>query len=148
MLKDLVNENLIKAMKARDDVTLRTLRMLKSAIMKYEVSFKDAVANDEVVMDLLQKEAKSRKDSIEQFRRGNREDLAGAEEAELLVLQSYLPQQLEEEELRAIVAETIVASGAKTPAEIGKVMVLLMPKVKGRADGSLVNSLVREQLSL
>lgn len=144
----MVNQDLIKAMKAKDQVALRTLRMLKSAIMKHEVSAKDAVASDEVVMDLLQKEAKSRKDSIEQFRRGDRADLADAEEAELQVLQSYLPQQLAEGELKIIIAETIAAAAAKTPAEIGKVMALLMPKVKGRADGSLVNSLVREQLSV
>lgn len=146
-LKEKINQDLITAMKAKDEATLRTLRMVKSAIMKHEVSGKDVQAGDEKVMEIIQKEAKARKDSVEQFRSGGREDLALKEEEELEVLNKYLPTQLSEEEITAIVKEAIAASGASSQAEIGKVMPLIMPKVKGRADGALVNSLVKTLLS-
>lgn len=146
-LKEVIYQDLITAMKARDEVTLRTLRMLKSAIMKHEVSARDAVADDSIVLGLIQKEAKSRNESVEQFRKGGREDLAISEEEEIKVLQKYLPEQLSESELKNIVTSTIHEVGASSVGDIGKVMAALMPKVKGKADGNLVNKLVREFLS-
>ncbi|MBQ2113890.1 MAG: GatB/YqeY domain-containing protein, partial [Selenomonadales bacterium] len=95
---------------------------------------------------VIAKEVKMRKDSIEEFKKGNRADLVEQAEQEVAVLLPYLPQQMSEEEVRQVVADTIAEVGATSPKEMGKVMSALMPKVKGRADGKLVNTIVRELL--
>lgn len=156
MLKQKFQEELKQAMLARDELRKSVLRMLLSAINYYEIQ--KAVpagrqggagyeATDEDVMSVIQKESKQRKDSIEQFKAGQRQDLADKETKELEILQTYLPKQMTEEEIREIVKETIREIGVTTVADMGKVMAAVMPKLKGRADGSLVNQIVRTELS-
>ena len=105
-----------------------------------------AELDDAGVLAVLSKEVKQRRDSIEEFRKGGREDLVKQNEEEIAILMEYLPQQLSEDEVRSLVKEAVTASGASSPKDMGKVMKLLMPKVKGRADGKLVNDLVRGML--
>lgn len=102
---------------------------------------------DEVVTQVLMKAAKQRKDSIQQFEQANRADLASVEKQELEIIESYLPKMMSEVEIFAIVKETAAAVGATSPADMGKLMGALMPKVKGKADGSIVNRLVKEHLA-
>lgn len=146
-LKQELQQDLITAMKAKDEIRVSALRMVKAAILKFEVSGDRKEATDQDILTIIGKEVKQRKDSIEQFRAGNREDLIGKEEKELAVLQTYLPSQLSEEEITVIVKEVIASTGAKSKTEIGKVMGALMPRVKGRADGALVNKIVNSSLA-
>jgi len=146
-MKQQINDDLIAAMKDNDSIRKDALRMLKNSIMKFEVSGKDKVATDEIVMDLIQKEVKQRKDSITQFKDGGRDDLAEKEMKELEVLEKYMPEQMGEDEVREIVKQTVAEVGASGPADMGKVMGAIMPKVKGKADGGMVNNLVRESLN-
>jgi len=141
-----IDENLIQALKAGDKAKATTLRGLKSDI-KYKQIEKGGELTDDDIIGVLSTAAKRRKDSIEQFRSGNRLDLADKESAELEIISGYLPAQLSEEELRGIIKESIEATGADSPAKLGMVMKDLMPKVKGKADGKLVSRLVNELLS-
>ncbi len=145
-LKEQINSDLLNAMKAKEEIKVGALRMLKAAIMKYEVSGADKVADDEVVLSLVQKEIKSRKDSYEQFIKGNRPEMAEKEQKEIEFLNVYLPAQLSEDELKKIVEESIKESGAELKSDSGKVMKVLMPKVKGKADGALVSQMVQSLL--
>lgn len=145
MLKDKIREDLKKAMKERDEVRVRTLRMINAAIKNFEVE-KMKEADDEDVIGILQKEAKKRREAIEEYRKAGREDLAKDEEAELRVIEEYLPKQMSEEEIRSLAMKVISEVGAKSPRDLGKVMKEIMPKVKGRADGKVVNRIVRELL--
>ena len=119
--------------------------MVRSAIRQAEIDGKKEL-DDEGIVSIISKEVKSRKDSLEEFRKGNRADLVQETEEEISVLLPYLPQQLSEDEVRALVEEAVRATGAVTQKDMGKVMGVLMPKVKGRADGKLVNRLVCEKL--
>lgn len=146
--QDLQNE-LKQAMLAKDEVKKSTLRMLISAIGYYEIQKGGAgyEATTEDLMAVIQKEAKQRKDAMASYNDGGRPELAAKEEKELAILQAFLPAQMGEEEIRVLVQEAIASSGAKSQQEMGKVMGVLMPKVKGKADGNLVNKIVRELLS-
>jgi len=137
------------AMKAKEEgkQRLSVIRMVRSALRQVEIDGKKEL-DDNGVIDIISKEVKMRKDSIEEFKKGDREDLVAQVEAEIVVLMSYLPVQLSEDELRSLVKEAVTTSGASSQKEMGKVMALLMPKVKGRADGKLVNTIVREMLNL
>ena len=147
-LKSQLQEDLNTALKAGDKITVEALRMVKAAIMKLEVSGKEKKeASDEEVQQIITKELKQRKDSIEQFRAGNRPELAEKEEAEMKVIQKYLPQQMSEEELRTLISDALTTTGATSSSDMGKVMGALIPKIKGRADGALVNKLVQELLT-
>ena len=148
MTKKELQESLKQAMLARDEVKKSTLRMLISAIGYYEIQKGGAgyTATEEDVLSVIQKEAKQRKDSIAQYNDGGRPELAAKEEKELHLLQAYLPAQMSEGDIRVLVKEAITQTGAATAADMGKVMGALMPKVKGKADGGLVNKIVREQL--
>ena len=148
MLKEKLREDLKKAMFAKDEVTVSTLRMLISAIGYYEIQKGGAgyVATDEDVDSVIQKEVKQRRDSIEQFMSGGREDLVGRETKEMAVLEAYLPEQMSEDEIKRHVDEAITKTGATTQQDMGKVMGVLMPVTKGKADGSLVSKIVRERL--
>lgn len=150
MLKDQLQEDLKTAMKARDEVTVSTLRMLKSAIGYYEIQKGGAgyTATDEDVMTVINTQVKQRRDSIEQYQNAGRQELADKEITELEVLKKYLPEQMGEEEIRQLVDDAVTQSGATSAADMGKVMGILMPKVKGKADGNLVSKIVRERLSL
>ena len=148
MLRDQINTDLLNAMKAKEEIKLGALRMLKAAIMKFEVS--DGAkkeASDEAVLTLVNKEIKSRRDSVAAFKTGGRDDMAAREEAEIACLTTYMPTQLSEDEIRAIAKEAIALSGASSKADFGKVMGAMMPKVKGKADGQVVSKVVGELLA-
>jgi uncharacterized protein YqeY len=133
------------AMKARDSVALDAVRAVKSALKLAEIEAGRELA-DADVHALVQKAIKQRRDSIEQFTAGGRLDLVENEAAQLKVLEKFLPAQLSEAEVAALVAEAVSSTGAAGPKDMGKVMAALMPKVKGRADGGLVNRLVKAKL--
>lgn len=149
MLKQQLRDELKQAMLAQDAKSKDILRMLISAIGYYEIEKGGAgyEATDEDVMNVIQKQAKQRKDSIEQFTAGGRDDLVKNETEELTFLEKYLPKQMGEEEIRFLVKEAVSQTGASTPADMGKVMGALMPKTKGKADGGLVSKIVREELA-
>jgi uncharacterized protein len=139
------SKELLVAMKSKDPVRVSTLRMLVSAIRYKEVEKKKTLAEGEV-LEVIQTEAKRRKESIEEYTKAGRADLASKEEAELNVLKVYLPQPLSDAELKALVQSAIQSSGAKTPQEMGKVMSVIMPQIKGRADGKQAQQLVQQLL--
>ena len=149
-LKEQLTEDMKTAMKAKEEgkQRLAVIRMVRSAIRQQEIDGNGKQAlDDEGVIAIISKEVKMRKDSLEEFKKGDRQDLVAQTEAEIAVLMPYLPQQLSEEEIRTFVQEAVEKSGAASQKDMGKVMGLLMPKVKGRADGKLVNSIVREMLN-
>ena len=148
MLQTRLNADMIAAMKDREGgkIRLSVIRMVKSAMKNLEISEKRELT-DEDVLSLLMKEVKQRRDSIEEFRKGNREDLVEASEKELSILQDYLPEPLSESELEEIVKATISETGAESKKDMGKVMGLLTSRTKGRADGKLLNQIVQRFLS-
>lgn len=146
-LKNEIQADLVTSMKAKDEVRVSALRMLKAAILKFEVaSGERREATDSDILGLVQKEIKQRHDSIEQFQKGNRFDMAEREEKEMAVLREYMPPQMSEEEVLKLAEAAVEKSGARGKGDIGKVMALLMPQVKGKADGSMVNKIVSELL--
>lgn len=149
MKKQDLQAELKNSMLAKDALKTSVLRMLISAITYYEIQKGGAgyQASDEDVLAVIQKESKQRKDSIEQFKNANRQDLVDKETKELEILQAYLPAQMSEDEIREIVKKVISEIGATTVKDMGKVMGAVMPKLKGKADGGLVSKLVRDQLT-
>jgi hypothetical protein len=141
-----VDKDMMKALKGGDKERLTVLRGLKSDL-KYKKIEVGAELTDEQALETLASAAKKRRESIEQFRAGGREDLVKSEEFELAVISSYLPKQLTEEELRQMAESAIKEVGADSPRQMGLVMKALMPKIKGRADGKLVNKLISELLA-
>lgn len=148
MTKQQLQEDLKKAMLAKDSTKTSVLRMLLSAITYLEIQKGGAgyEASEEDVMTVLQKEVKQRKESIEQFKNAGRQELVDKEAKELVILQSYLPKQMSEEEIAQLVQAAISQTGAKTMQDMGKVMGVLMPRVKGTADGNLVSKIVKDKL--
>ncbi len=146
-LKERLQEDLKAAMLAHDTARATALRLLKAAIRNAEIEQRKELG-DEGVLAVLEKVARQRRESIEAYRQGGREDLAAAEEMELRLIEAYLPQKMEEAEVRAIVAQAVAELGARSPADMGRVMKYLMDKLRGRADGRLVNALVREALAV
>jgi uncharacterized protein len=148
-LKEQLTEDMKTAMKAKEagKQRLAVIRMVRSAIRQQEIDGTKKALEDDDVIAIIGKEVKMRRDSIEEFKKGGREDLVTQTEAEIAVLMPYLPQQLSEGEVRVLVKEAMEKSGASSPKDMGKVMGQLMPKVKGRADGKLVNTIVREMLN-
>jgi len=143
--KSKLESALKEALKAGDEVKKRTIRMALAAIQQVEVDRR--VTLDETgLLGILQKEIKMRKESIEEARQANRPDLVASTAAELAVLESFLPEALSADELKALAEGAITESGAATPAEMGKVMKLLIPRVAGRAPGDQVSALVRQLL--
>lgn len=149
MLKDKIQEDLKAAMIGKDESRLSTIRMLKSAIQYYEIQKGGAgySASDEDVLEVIGKEVKKRRESIEMYEKGGREELADKEKQELELLQTYLPEQMNEDEIREIVKKAIEQTGSSSMQDIGKLMGIIMPQVKGKADGNLVNKVVRASLS-
>lgn len=149
MTKQELKDELKQAMLARDSEKTSVLRMVISALGYYEIEKGGAgyEATEEDVQAVLQKQVKQRRDSVEQFKAGGREDLVEKETKEIEMLEKYLPAQMGEDEVRKLVDEAVAQTGATSAADIGKVMGALMPKVKGKADGGLVSKLVREKLS-
>lgn len=148
-IKDTILNDLKEAMKSKDKDRLQVLRSLKSKILEKEIAERKegkSELTDEQVADVLMKAAKQRKDSIEQYESGNRGDLAESEKKELEIIESFLPDQMSDDEIRELVQETIESVGASGPSDMGKVMGAIMPKVKGKADGNAVNRIVSEEL--
>ena len=149
MLKNQLQDQLKQAMRDQDELRKSVLRMLLSAITYYEIQKGGAgyEASDEDVMSVIDKQVKQRKDSIEQFEKAGRQELADKEKAEMNMLQTYLPEQMSEDEVRNIVKEAISQTGASSAADMGKVMGIVMPQLKGKADGNVVGKIVREELT-
>jgi uncharacterized protein YqeY len=144
-LKERVQEALKGALKRQQGVEVSTLRLLLSEI-KYAEIAQQKPADDGKVLDVIAREAKRRRESIEAFRKGNRGDLVEQEEAELAILMSYLPKQMSREEIIAAAREAMDAVGAGSPRDKGKVMAQLMPQLKGKADGREVSEIISELL--
>lgn len=149
MTKANLREELKQSMLARNELKTSVLRMLISAINYYEIQKGGAgyEASEEDVLAVIQKEAKQRRDSIEQFKTAGRQELVDKETKELEILSVYLPLQMDEEEITNLVKEAITQTRATSMADIGKVMGALMPKTKGKADGNLVSGIVRKELT-
>ena len=163
MLKEKILQNLNTALKEKKELGLSVLRMLSAAINNRETEKrtklwkekpdlssqalkKESKLTDEEVAEVVSAEAKKRKESIEGFQKGNRQELAEKEKKELEILEKYLPEQLSQEQIKKLVQEAISKVGAKEMRNMGKVMQELMPKVKGKADGVLVSKVVKESL--
>ncbi len=144
-LKERITQDMKEAMKERDILKVSTLRLLLAEIKNKEID-KRGELTDEEILSLIQKAVKQREESIEQYRKGNRSDLVEKETKEIEILKSYLPEPLSEEELDRIIEETIKEVGAMGPKDMGKVMKAIMPKVKGRVDGKIVNERVSIKL--
>ncbi len=149
-VKDQIFADLKEAMKAKDQDKLRVLRSLKAKMMEAEIAERkggEASLSDQSAIQVITKAAKQRKESIDQFTKGGREDLVANEELELAIIEAYLPEMMSEDEVRKIVQEKIAAVGATGPQDMGKVMGPLMGQLRGKADGSLVSQLVKELLA-
>ncbi|PLX41618.1 MAG: glutamyl-tRNA amidotransferase [Deltaproteobacteria bacterium] len=144
-LVEVIKADTIKAMKAKEKLKVDTLRMVTAALQNKKIEKRDELTDDEVI-SVLMTLSKQRKDSIEQFKKGGRDDLADKESAELVIIQGYLPAQMSEEEVREVVKEVIAATGAASPGDMGKVMGQVMGRLKGKADGKMINAMVRELL--
>ena len=144
--KEKVDQEMIRAAKAKDKIRLSALRMLKSGLHNREIDLKRDLGEAEF-LQLLSSMVKQRKDSIEQFEKGGRIDLVEQEKAELKVIEEFLPSQLSEADLDAAITEAIREAGATGIRDMGKVMKVLMPKVTGRADGKAVGDKVKARLS-
>jgi uncharacterized protein len=144
-IKTQLNESMKDAMKSGDELRKRTVRMALAAVKQAEVD-KRIELDDTAVMGLLQKEIKNRRESLEEAKKANRLDLIEANEAEIDVLQAFLPKAMPAEELRALVQAAITETGAASPTDMGKVMKTVMPRVAGRAPNDMVSATVRELL--
>ena len=144
-LKERLTADSREALKAGEKLRLSALRMLLAEIKNAEIAKKGELTEDELLV-IATRDAKKHRESIEEFAKGGRQDLVEKETFELSVIQQYLPEQMPDDEVQKIIAETIEEGGASSPADLGKVMGKLMPKVKGKADGKKINQLVREML--
>jgi uncharacterized protein YqeY len=145
-LQDRIETAMRDSMRARDERRTQTLRMAMSAAHNREIELGRSLA-DEDYLEILGKQVKQRRESIEAFRAGGREAMAANEEAEAAILAEFLPEPLSAEELESLVRAAIAESGASSPADLGKVMGMVVPQTKGRADGKVVSDLVRQLLS-
>jgi uncharacterized protein YqeY len=142
-----IQQDMTAAMKAREADTLSTLRMLKSALMEAKTKkARDETLGPDEEIEVLQRYVKKRREAIEEFHKAGRADVVAKEQAEIVVTQRYLPQAIGEDELRAIVVAAVASTGATGPKEMGKVIGVVMPQVKGRAEGAQVSKLVKEAL--
>lgn len=145
-MKDRIAKDIVTAMKEKDKVTLETLRMVKGAIQMEEIKAKKELTNDDIAL-VIGKQIKTRKESIEEFKKGNREDLISKTTEEIKVLEKYMPEQLSTEEIDAIVTRAISELGASISSDMGKVMGKVTPLLKGKADMGLVSKLVKDKLN-
>ncbi len=148
-LKEKIDQDLKDTMKSGNKDRLNAIRSIRAALLEKEVSIRvggKAVLTPEQEIEVLSSLAKKRRDAIEQFTAGNRPDLAVIEQAELKVIEEYLPAPMSDDEVRMVIAEIVAKTGASSMKDIGKVMGALMPQIKGKADGSLVNRIVGELL--
>ncbi len=145
-LKERLKEDMKAALKAKDREKLSVIRMLQALIKNAEIDKRGELTDEEIV-SLLMKYAKQRRESIQMYQQGGRQDLVEKEKRELEIVESYLPKQMDEDQIRELAKKVIEEVGASSVKDMGKVMQALMPKVKGRADGSVVNRIVRELLA-
>lgn len=149
-LKERIGEDIKSAMKAKDKIRLETVRGIKKVILEKEVALRpkgqDSLTEEQEI-ELLAQLAKQRRDSIEQFSNAGRNDLADKEQQELAILETYLPEQIDDGELESIVDEIITSVGATSPKDLGKVMGVAMKQLKGKADGKKIQALVKNKLS-
>ncbi len=161
MIKDKIKEDLKRAMQEKDKLKLSVLRMVSSAVFNKEKDNRAKLSKtseeeskldelskltDEEVIEVISSEVKKRKDSIEQYEKGGRPDLAGNEKKELKILMDYMPEQISEDEIRKIVKEKMEELGISSLQETGKLMGAIMPQFKGKTDGNMVNKIVQEEL--
>lgn len=144
-LKEQLLADLKASMKAKDTVKKSTVTIIRAAILQVEKDNKVELGDAEI-QEIIAKQMKQRRDALDEFKKAERDDLIAQTEAEMRVIEAYLPKQLTQEEIEAIVDETIKETGAESAKDMGKIMGALMPKVKGLADGKLVNQIVREKL--
>lgn len=145
-LSETIDKDLKEAMKASNKPVVSALRLIKSSLKYREIEKGEKLADDDVIA-VLSSLLKQRRESIEQFKKGGRDDLVLSEEAEVVIIKKYLPEQISEGEIEGIVRETISELGASGAKDIGKVMKAVMPKLKGRADGKVVNVIVSRFLA-
>ena len=144
-LRERLSDEMKQAMKARDELRLSTIRLIRSAVKNRDIELKRELSDQEIV-EAIATLVKQRRESIRLFADAGRQDLVDKEERELTVLLEFLPQQLNREEVAALVDKAIAESGAQGARDMGKVMKVLMPHVAGRADGKMVSDVVREKL--
>lgn len=144
-IKDKLLEELKSAMKERDEVRKNTITMVRSAILQVEKDNKITL-DQQGIIEVIAKEVKKRKDSLPEYEKSNREDLIDTLKTEIDILMKYLPEQMSEQEVEKVVKETVDELGVSSVKDMGKVMAAVLPKVKGRADGKLVNQIVRKYL--
>ena len=148
-LKDRISEDIKAAMKAKDKVRLETVRSIKKVILEKETTVRPSGQDElteEQELEVLTQLAKQRKDAVEQYQKAGREDLAAQESAELAIIEEYLPAQLTNEEIEAVIDGLIAQTGASSAKEMGKVMGPAMKQLKGKADGAKVQALVKAKL--
>jgi len=145
-LKGQIQNDLKNALRARNELEVSALRMLLAALINKEKE-RGLEITDGEAQNILLTEVKKRKEAAEAFTKGGRGEMAEKERKEMVILQQYLPEQLAEEEVRKLVKEAVEQTGAKIPQDMGKVMAVLMPRVRGKADGALVSALVKEFLA-
>jgi len=145
-LKETLMEEFKTAMRNKEKLKKDVLMMARAAVKQKEVDTRQELSDDDIV-DILAKQIKQKRDSIEDFKKANRDDLVDQARAEIAILEVYMPEQLTEEEIETIVKEAIIATNAQTMKDMGKVMGAIMPKVKGKADGTIVNQLVKKHLN-
>ena len=153
-LKEKIQKDLTEALKNKRELEVSVLRLLIAAILNKEKEKryklkeeKDVLLSDEEITDVVSTEVKKRKEAASEYQKGGRQELADKERKESEILQKYLPEQLSEKDLEKLIKEAIAKTGAKEQKDIGKVMAVLMPQTKGRADGGLVSKIVKESLS-
>ncbi|MDO6354475.1 GatB/YqeY domain-containing protein [Caloramator sp. CAR-1] len=144
-LKERIQEDWKNAMKAKDSFRASVLNMAKAAIL-YDEKTNGKILDDEEVIAVLSREVKRRKESLEEFEKGNRQDLVEQVNKEIEILLEYLPQQLTEDEIAEIIRSAVDEVGANSIKDMGKVMAIVAPKVKGRADGKMVSEMVKKFL--
>ncbi len=145
-LKDKLMDDLKSAMKDKDTVRKNAVQMVRASVLQVEKDNK-VTLDDEGVIEVVAKEVKKRKDVLPEYEKSGRQDLVDELNREIEVLMAYLPQQMSEEEIEALVVDSIAQAEAKSMKDIGKVMAVIMPKTKGRADGKVINQFVRKHLS-
>lgn len=147
-LQEQINADVIVAMKAKEEITLRALRSLKSALLlAASEPGANGTVNDELALKIFQKLAKQRKESLDIYVQNKREDLAQVERDELAVIEKYLPKQLNEEEIKVLLQEVLTAAGASSAADFAKVMPLAMKALAGKADGKVISAVLKNMLA-
>jgi uncharacterized protein YqeY len=146
-LKQQIEQELLDAMRTKDEIRRNTLRMVIAAVKLFEVEKTKSTIDDAALLAIIQKEIKTRRDSLVEFEKGKRQDLIETTNKEIAVLEKYLPRQLSSTEVEAIVKQSIAEVGATSPADMGKVMKVVLPKIAGQAPSDIVSKVVRSLLS-